>query len=207
MADSNKTSEPERTVLESPGEPSPETPQAGSSDAVANNSVDTDQGDRRPIKSRDSSWAAAVTAWLARRGVTPNQISIAGMMAAIIAGVAIAFGGQESWPERLLLVIAAALMEIRLLGNLFDGMVAVEQGGSTAIGKLYNEIPDRISDGAIFFAAGFCPGATVGLGLGAVCVSIFVAYIRAADRAAGTPADFRGPMAMICPPDMYHPLC
>lgn len=158
-------------------------------------SLGHDQGDRRPIKSRDSSWAAAVAAWFARRGVTPNQISIAGMMAAVVAAVALAFAGQDSWTERVLLIVAAALMEVRLLANLFDGMVAVEQGGSTVIGKLYNEIPDRVSDGAVFFAAGFYDGATMELGLGAACVSLFVAYIRAADRAAGAPADFRGPMA------------
>lgn len=158
-------------------------------------SSDSERGDRRPIGSRDSSWAAAIAAWLSRRGVTPNQISIAGMAAAIVAAVAVAFGNQDSWPERVLLVVAAALIFGRLLANMFDGMVAIEQGHATATGKLYNEIPDRISDGVVLFAAGLYPGATMELGLGAACVSLFVAYVRTADAAAGSPADFSGPMA------------
>ena len=152
-------------------------------------------GDRRPIKSRESNWAKAIAAWLARRGVSANQISISGMAFAIGAGAALVLADQGSGGGRSLFALAAALAFLRLLANMFDGMVAVEQGRSTPGGALYNEIPDRISDAAIFAGAGMVPGATLELGLGAASVSIFVAYVRAADRVAGAPSDFRGPMA------------
>lgn len=157
--------------------------------------VVSDLGDRRPIRSRGSAWAITVAKTLADLGVTPNQVSVGGTAAAIVAAFALAFGTQETWTGRLLFVLAAVMIEMRLLANLFDGMIAVELGKSSAIGKLYNEIPDRVSDGAIFFAAGYQAGATVDLGLAAACVSLFVAYMRVASRAAGAPADFRGPMA------------
>jgi hypothetical protein len=47
-------------------------------------------GDRRPIATRNRKWAQAATVWLASRKVPPNAISIAGMCACIVAGIALA---------------------------------------------------------------------------------------------------------------------
>ena len=46
-------------------------------------------GDRRPIATRNRKWAQDATAWLAARNVSPNAISIAGMSACIVAGIAL----------------------------------------------------------------------------------------------------------------------
>ena len=43
--------------------------------------------DRRPIKSRDTRWAEAATQALVNTGVSPNTISVIGMIAALAAGV------------------------------------------------------------------------------------------------------------------------
>src|SRR5436305_12861902 len=45
--------------------------------------------DRRPISTRNRKWAQAATIWLASRNVSPNAISIAGMCACIVAGIAL----------------------------------------------------------------------------------------------------------------------
>jgi hypothetical protein len=57
---------------------------------------------RRPIKARDTRWAASVAAWLARRGVRPNAISVASLVLAGIAGLCLAWtghatGGLRGW--------------------------------------------------------------------------------------------------------------
>ena len=46
------------------------------------------EGSRRPLASRDTGWARAVTRRLAATAITPNQISAAGMAFAALAGLA-----------------------------------------------------------------------------------------------------------------------
>jgi phosphatidylglycerophosphate synthase len=65
------------------------------------------------------------------------------------------------------LLLAAAAIQLRLLCNLLDGMLAVEGGLKTPLGELYNEIPDRLADVAILAGAGASArDLTVGLALG-----------------------------------------
>ncbi len=134
--------------------------------------------------------------WLAATGVTPNAISIAGMVLGCLAGVALAATASlDSWWVRAAWVAGAVLVQLRLLANMFDGMVAIERDAASAVGELYNEIPDRISDAAILIGLGYGSGGEPTLGYAAACVAIFVAYVRAMGVAAGAPQDFAGPMA------------
>src|SRR4051794_29802427 len=106
-------------------------------------------GERRPIAARQwraSQWAAG---WLARRGASPNGISVAGMVSGVGAGVALA---ATAWLEpgsasqRAAWLAGALLVQLRLLANMLDGMVAIECGRASPVGELYNEVPDRVSD-------------------------------------------------------------
>jgi len=133
--------------------------------------------------------------WLSRAGVTPNSISGAGMLAGIGAGALFYLTGSLDYAERAMWLVGAGFILVRLLANMLDGMVAVETGVSSAIGELYNEIPDRISDAAILAGAGYAIGGSTHLGYVAVCVALFVAYVRSAVKTAGAPSDFCGPMA------------
>lgn len=151
--------------------------------------------DRRPIRARNARWSQVIVHWLCDAGVTPNSISVAGMLAGVGAGVLFYLTGSLTYAERAMWVIAAGLILLRLLANMLDGMVAVETGISSAIGELYNEIPDRISDAAILIGAGYAAGGSGTLGYIAVCVALFVAYVRSAVKTAGAPSDFCGPMA------------
>lgn len=152
-------------------------------------------GDRRPLASRDTRWAKATARRLATLAVTPNQISQASMLAGALAGTAFWLGGQSQDMTRLLLLLAAALFcQLRLLCNLFDGMVAVEGGKASADGPFWNEFPDRIADIAIMVGIGYGV-ALPGLGWAAACFSVLTAYVRELGRANGAPGDFSGPMA------------
>lgn len=151
--------------------------------------------DRRPIASRNlrvMHWLAGV---LVRWRVSANTISIAGMLCAIAGGVT--FAATSSWPdgERVCWLSAALLMQLRLLANLLDGMVAIESGQASPVGELYNEVPDRVSDAALLIGAGYAIGGEPALGFSAACVALFTAYIRAMGKVAGAGQEFCGPMA------------
>jgi len=150
---------------------------------------------RRPLGSRDKAWAKALARRLAAGRVSPNQISIASMGFAGLAGLAFFGAGQAEGAFRGLLLVAAALgCQARLVCNLMDGMVAVEGGKRTADGAFWNEFPDRVSDTLILIGAGYGCGLPV-LGWAAAAFAVLTAYVRELGRANGLPADFSGPMA------------
>lgn len=144
---------------------------------------------RRPLKSRSSGWARALAARLARTAITPNQISVASVGFAAIGAGALAASGS-SWA----LLTCAACIQLRLLCNLLDGMVAVEGGKGSPVGGLYNELPDRIADCAFIVAAGYA-AQVAWLGWSGALLAVCTAYIRALGGALGLAQDFRGPMA------------
>jgi phosphatidylglycerophosphate synthase len=149
--------------------------------------------DRRPIATRNRRWAQAATTWLASRKVSPNAISIAGMCACIAGGIAL--GLTSVAYHRVFWLTAAVGAQLRLTGNMLDGMVALASGRASKVGELYNEIPDRVSDAAVFIGAGYAWGGNVALGYIATILAIFTAYVRAAGKIAGAPNEFCGPMA------------
>lgn len=154
--------------------------------------------DRRPVKARDSRWAAAVAHRLTVWGVRPNAISVASVAFAAGAGVALAATAQASAPAvRVALCLAAvAGIQLRLLCNLIDGMVAVEGGLGSKTGTLFNEFPDRISDAVVLLGAGYAAGPYgPTLGWGAALLAVLTAYVRALGGAVGVAQPFCGPMA------------
>ena len=155
----------------------------------------TETGDRRPLASRNTRWAQAIARRLASMNVTPNRISQASMLAAAFAGLAFWLTGETQDGVRVALFVAAALFcQLRLLCNLFDGMVAVEGGKGEADGPFWNEFPDRVADVLIFVGAGYGIGAPA-LGFAAAAFAVLTAYVRELGRANGAPSDFSGPMA------------
>ncbi len=115
------------------------------------------------------------------------------MCACIVAGIAL--GATSIADYRVLWLIAALGAQLRLTANMLDGMVALASGRASKTGELYNEVPDRISDAAVFIGAGFAWGGNVTLGYIATILAIFTAYVRAAGKIAGAPNEFCGPMA------------
>ena len=154
-----------------------------------------DLQNRRPLASRQTGWAAAITRWLAATTITPNQISMAGMGAALLSGACFWLAGDAvGFGRVLLLLLAAGFCQLRLLCNLFDGMVAVEAGRGSADGPFWNEFPDRVADMLILmgFALGIGQPA---LGWAAVAFAFLTAYVRQLGIGCRLPADFVGPMA------------
>jgi phosphatidylglycerophosphate synthase len=150
---------------------------------------------RRPIAARQLRLFQAMAEELARRAVTANAISVAGMIAGILAGVAFALTPCAGKLEPLAWFAAALLIQLRLLANMLDGMVALASGTASRLGELFNEVPDRISDSATLIGLGYAAGGDPLLGYAAAGAAIATAYVRALGVAAGAPAEFCGPMA------------
>lgn len=165
----------------------------------ANPTTAVSESARRPLKSRQTRWAAASAGWLARRNVSPNAISLGSIGFAAVAGGAYAGCTYTASAPIVsaLLVVASAGIQGRLLCNLLDGMVAVEGGKGSRAGEIYNDAPDRAADAIILAAAGYAAGTAWGPTLGwvAVVVALLTAYVRVLGRSIGAGVYFIGPMA------------
>lgn len=84
---------------------------------------------RRPIATRQQPWAQALARVLTKRGVSPDSISYASLIFAILAGFCILLPARETGIARIVVLLAAAAaIQLRLLCNMLDGMVAIEGG-------------------------------------------------------------------------------
>ena len=106
--------------------------------------------------------------------------------------MAFAFAGPETaW----LWLAGAVLVELRLLANMLDGMVAIARGTASRLGELFNEVPDRVADVAVLIGLGYAAGSLPWLGYLAALAALGTAYLRAVGVGLGLPGDFSGPMA------------
>jgi phosphatidylglycerophosphate synthase len=149
----------------------------------------SEESNRRPIAARGNAWAQRCAAALARSSVTPNQISLVSVVFAA-AGAALLVW----WPTAAGLVGAALCIQLRLICNLLDGMVALEGGKASTVGKIYNEFPDRAADSLLIVAAG-CACGLAWLGWLGALLAALTAYIRVFGGSLGFAQDFRGPFA------------
>lgn len=156
-------------------------------------------GPRRLLATRNAGWARALARWLGRIGLRPNAVSIAGVVFAF--GASVAFYLAPELPpggRAAVLLVAAASIQLRLLCNLLDGMLAVEEGFKSKTGEIYNDLPDRMADVFILVGAGYSVrylayGAT--LGWAAAVLALFTAYVRVLGGSLGVTQHFIGPMA------------
>jgi phosphatidylglycerophosphate synthase len=144
---------------------------------------------RRPLTSRSTSWAKFLAGTLVRAGVSPNAISVFSLLFAVTGAIALL-----CWYSVPGLLLTAVCVQLRLLCNLLDGMVAIEGGRQSATGGLYNELPDRIADSVFIVALGYAVGEAWLGWLGALAAAV-TAYIRVLGGTLGLEQDFRGPQA------------
>ena len=171
---------------------------------------------RRELRTRGARWPRAIARALASVRVTPNLVSIASLVLAAMAAWAFYRAGRyplrsdnvfifigdraRRWRTYAAwwLVLGAAGIQLRLLCNLLDGLLAIEGGLKTKTGELFNEIPDRIADALILAGAGYALGRAgwgPALGWSAAALALFTAYIRVLGGSLGLAQDFSGPMA------------
>ncbi|MEO7192150.1 MAG: CDP-alcohol phosphatidyltransferase family protein [Vicinamibacterales bacterium] len=154
---------------------------------------------RRALATRNARWAVALARWLGHMGVRPNGVSVMGVVVAVVACTAFVQVPRADGAARAaLLLLAAVSIQLRLLCNLLDGMLAIEGGFKTKTGDLYNDLPDRVADVAILVGAGYAARQVpygVSLGWAAAVLAVFTAYVRLLGGSLGLPQHFIGPMA------------
>jgi CDP-diacylglycerol--glycerol-3-phosphate 3-phosphatidyltransferase len=125
---------------------------------------------------------------LARIGVSANQVTIAGLLLSLIAGVMIAWarGG------RMLLILPAVLF-LRMALNAMDGMLAREHGKKTSLGALLNELGDVIADAGLYLPLAVVPGFDARLVVGVVVLSILTEMTGVVAVQIGASRRYDGP--------------
>ncbi len=124
-----------------------------------------------------------VGAALARLGVHPDAITLAGLALTLIAGWLIIEGR---------FVPAAVLLVVGLPLDALDGAVARALGRTNPFGGVLDSVVDRVADMALLLALAAYLAVNdrfleMGLAFAAVIGSVLVSYIRARAGAAGLP--------------------
>jgi len=130
---------------------------------------------------------------LLKLGVKPNQVSVMSVVFAAGAAACLSLGVPSVWAW----LGAALCVQMRLVCNLMDGMLAVEGGLKSPSGDLYNEFLDRLADTFILAGLGMAGGTALSGGLGwvAACGALITACVRMHGASLTGAHDFRGPMA------------
>ena len=155
-----------------------------------------DLSSRRPLATRNKAWAHILAAKLSLWNISPNQISILSIVGAAVA--LLGFSISQPSAQDSLLIIAIVGIQFRLLCNMMDGMVAIEYKKKSAVGDLYNEVPDRIADAMIILGAGlYCRNYDVAMTLTGINIflAVLTAYIRTLGASLGQGHQYLGPMA------------
>lgn len=153
---------------------------------------ETNIENRRPIQSRGNPLIQKFAAYLAQKShPTPNEISCLSAIFAALGSICLVIFPHTHFS---LLVFCIIFIQLRLLCNLLDGMVAIEGGKKTIIGDIFNEFPDRIADSLLLIALGYATQ-LAWLGWLAALLAMMTAYIRVFGGSLGFSQSFMGPMA------------
>jgi len=150
---------------------------------------------RRDVSSRNKNIFHKLSKFLIDIGLRPNHISVLSVVFAAVGAYGFFILSQNFvWG----LILAFLGIQLRLVCNLIDGLMAVEGKLSSPQGELYNDVPDRFSDWFLILSAGFAitvyPYAWELCWL-AVVLAILTAYVRVLGASQGVGHFFVGPMA------------
>jgi CDP-diacylglycerol--glycerol-3-phosphate 3-phosphatidyltransferase len=127
---------------------------------------------------------------LAARGVTPDQVTTAGIVASGLGALAFRLGSRR----RGAFAAVPALALARIAANALDGLVAEESGLGRPAGELYNETADRLGDIAFLAGTAAVPGVRPSLALGALAAAELSSFVGVSAKAAGGRRRYEGPM-------------
>jgi len=133
------------------------------------------------LKQRAQSWLTSEAALLHRLGLTPNHVSILGLVLALLS--AVTYWQWQLHP--LLLIVAPLLMLASGLLDALDGAIARIYGEATKFGGFFDSLLDRYADAVILCGIILGDLTEMSWGLAALMGSLLVSYARARAEAAG----------------------
>lgn len=125
-----------------------------------------------------------VASWirpLASLGVTPNALTVAGLLVSV--GAAACYVYWRISP--LMLPAAAGLILLSGLIDAIDGVLARSTGSVSKFGGFLDSVSDRYSDAVVLSGIVYAGLCDLGWGLAAIVGSLMVSYARARAEAAG----------------------
>jgi len=127
--------------------------------------------------------------WLARIGVTANQVTIAALLLSLSTGhvIARAHGGPS-------LLLVPVVLFVRMALNAMDGMLAREHNQKSALGAILNELGDVIADVGLYLPLAVVPGFEPWLVVGAVILSILTEMTGVIGVQIGASRRYDGPL-------------
>jgi CDP-diacylglycerol---glycerol-3-phosphate 3-phosphatidyltransferase len=128
-----------------------------------------------------------IVPWLAKIGVTPNQVTI------LTTCLAIGCGGLILW-HNYFLILVPLLMLVRATLNVIDGMLAREHQMTSTLGAILNELADVVFDAAIYLPFGLLPGVSGYLVAIIVVLSIISEFTGVLGLTVGGQRQYDGPM-------------
>ena len=127
---------------------------------------------------------------LATRGVTANQVTLAGVALSLIGGGLIAWQPFATWT--LLLLPGFLLLRVAL--NAIDGMLAREHGQQSRLGVILDELSDVVSDAALYLPLAWVPMVWVPLIEGVVVLAVVSEMAGVVAVQVGARRQYQGPM-------------
>ncbi|UWX95914.1 CDP-alcohol phosphatidyltransferase family protein [Arthrobacter zhaoxinii] len=128
-----------------------------------------------------------LAAWLLRRGVTPDMVTIAGTLGVMIGGLVFYPLGELFW--------GTIFITVFIFSDVVDGIMARQQQRKGSWGGFLDSTLDRFADGALFAGVAiwfFTGGGNDAIGIAAVLclvVGMLVSYIRAKAESLGFSAN------------------
>lgn len=128
---------------------------------------------------------------LVRWRVHPDVVILAGLVCAVLLGLALALSAKWS----LLTLVVAPLAIGRLAANALDGLVARRTGLARPWGEVFNEFSDRLSDTAVFVGLACNSSVLAPLAGGVLVLTLLSSYLGTLAKAVGGKRQFGGFLA------------
>ena len=142
------------------------------------------------LKPRFQQFLQPLLAGLARRHVTPNQVTLLALLLSFVYGIALAWHPQDT---RLWLGLPV-LMFVRMALNAIDGMLANFTNQKTALGAILNEVCDQVSDAALVLPFALVAGIQPALLVAVAMLALLAEFTGVTALLAGANRRFDGPM-------------
>lgn len=142
------------------------------------------------LKPRFQALLRPLTAYLAKSGITANQVTLAALALSIAAGMLITLKPGDS----AVLLIIPLLLLLRMALNAIDGMLAREHALKSSLGAVLNELGDVIADAALYLPMALIPGVSASLVVLVVVLAIISEMAGVVAIQIGAARGYAGPM-------------
>lgn len=128
--------------------------------------------------------------WLARHGVTANQITLSALGMCVAFGIIMALAPHSPWP----LILLSVILFLRMALNAMDGMLARDHDQASPLGAFLNELGDVAGDAALYLPLALVPGLPAGMIVVLVLLAALSELAGIMGQVVGSERSYRGPM-------------